>query len=146
MVDVVDKQTRSRMMSGIRGKNTRPELLIRRGLFAAGFRYRLHCKSLPGKPDIVIKKHRVAILVHGCFWHAHEGCRYFRPPAQNAVFWREKLLANRSRDESDFAALRNLKWRVAVVWECAVRKNSSAALHRLERFVLGRAGCLEISE
>lgn len=145
MTDVVDKQTRSRMMSGIRGKNTRPELLIRRGLFAAGFRYRLHCKSLPSRPDIVIHKHRVLILVHGCFWHGHEGCRYFKLPAENAAFWKAKLLANRKRDRTSIAQLKSLKWRVAVVWECAVRKDVTAVVRRLDRFIRGQVPYLEIA-
>ena len=119
MADVVDPATRSRMMSGIRGKNTKPELLIRKALHARGFRYRLHC-DLPGKPDICLPKHRAVIFVHGCFWHGHE-CHLFKWPATRPEFWRAKIGRNQ---EGDRAAERRLAvdgWRVAVVWECALK-------------------------
>jgi DNA mismatch endonuclease (patch repair protein) len=119
LADVVDPATRSRMMSGIRGKNTKPELLIRKALHARGFRYRLHC-DLPGKPDICLPKHRAVIFVHGCFWHGHE-CHLFKWPATRPEFWRAKIGRNR---EVDRAAERRLAvdgWRVAVVWECALK-------------------------
>lgn len=144
MIDIVDRKTRSRMMSGIRAKNTRPELLVRRGLFALGYRYRLHCKSLPGRPDIVMSRHRVAILIHGCFWHGHAGCPYFRFPASNPEFWRRKLLGNAERDLQHAEALINRGWRVAVVWECALRNDPDGAIRRLERFVLDRRKRVEI--
>lgn len=132
------------MMSGIRGKNTQPELEVRRGLHARGFRFRLHARSLPGRPDIVIHKYRAAIQVHGCFWHAHHGCRYFRLPASNKAFWAEKLEANRLRDEQSSAALHAAGWRVAIVWECAIRSGVEAVLNRLEDFVRGEEQCMEI--
>ena len=98
MTDIVDSQTRSRMMSGIRGKNTKPELALRRSLHALGFRYRLHAKGIPGKPDIVMPKYRAVIFVHGCFWHRHAGCRYATVPATRPEFWATKFDANVVRD------------------------------------------------
>ena len=120
MVDVVDKATRSRMMSGIQGKNTKPEVLIRKALHAKGFRYSLHAKDLPGKPDIVMPKWRVAIFVHGCFWHVH-GCALSKMPANNAEFWEAKLTSNQHRDSTNKHELTALGWRTVVVWECATR-------------------------
>jgi DNA mismatch endonuclease (patch repair protein) len=134
MADVVDKQTRSRMMQGIRGKNTKPEVAVRKGLHALGFRFRLHDASLPGRPDIVIKKHRVAVLVHGCFWHGHEGCRYFKLPSTNPSFWKEKIFSNRQRDARQISDLMASGWRVAVVWECRVRTDIDGVLRELAAF------------
>lgn len=127
MTDVVSPETRSRMMSGIRGKNTRPELAIRKFLFASGFRFRLHRKDLPGKPDVTLPRHRVAILVHGCFWHGHEGCKSFRIPASNTDFWKDKISGNKIRDRKAVDALLANGWRVAVIWECAIRNPASWA-------------------
>lgn len=120
MADVVDKETRSRMMSGIRGVHTKPEMIIRRGLHQRGFRFRLHEKHLPGKPDIVLPKHRAAVLVQGCFWHGHD-CPLFRWPGTRQEWWREKIEANRTRDRRISAALKDLGWRQAYVWECALK-------------------------
>lgn len=108
-------------MSGIRGKNTKPELVVRQFLHRSGFRYRLHVKKLAGSPDIVLPRWGAVVLVHGCFWHAHQDCRYFRIPATRSAFWEVKLLGNRARDRRDVAALEEGGWRVAIVWECAVR-------------------------
>jgi DNA mismatch endonuclease, patch repair protein len=119
LADVVDAATRSRMMSGIRGKNTKPELLIRKALHARGFRYRLHC-DLPGKPDICLPKHRAVIFVHGCFWHGH-GCHLFTWPKTREEFWRAKIERNRAVDRSAEASLLASDWRVATVWECALK-------------------------
>lgn len=124
MMDVVNRATRSRMMSGIRGKDTTPELVVRRFLHRAGFRYRLHGRNLPGSPDIVLPRWNAVVLVHGCFWHAHEGCRYFRVPASRREFWEGKLLGNRARDLRNAAALEERGWRVGVVWECAIRSRA----------------------
>ena len=121
VVDVVDKAKRSRMMAGIRGRDTKPELVVRRLLHGAGLRYRFHCRNLPGTPDLVLPKYRAAILIHGCFWHAHDGCKYFSIPASNEQFWRTKLSANRERDTRQIDALRSQGWRVLVIWECATR-------------------------
>jgi DNA mismatch endonuclease (patch repair protein) len=118
MVDIVDKATRSRMMAGICGKNTRPEMAVRKHLFAAGFRYRLHRRDLPGRPDIVLPRYKTVIFVHGCFWHRHAGCRFAATPATNAQFWREKLDGNVERDRRSARALRAAGWRVLRVWEC----------------------------
>lgn len=107
-------------MSGIRGKDTKPELLIRRGLHVLGFRYRLHAKDLPGKPDLVFPKHHAVIFVHGCFWHGHN-CHLFKWPSTREDFWRKKITANRKNDAKHLAALRAEGWRVLVVWECALK-------------------------
>ncbi len=122
------------MMQGIRGKNTKPEVAVRKGLHALGFRFRLHDASLPGRPDIVIKKHRVAVLVHGCFWHGHEGCRYFKLPSTNPSFWKEKIFSNRQRDARQISDLMASGWRVAVVWECRVRTDIDGVLRELAAF------------
>ena len=120
MVDVVDKETRSRMMSGIRSKNTRPEIYLRKGLHALGFRFRLHVKEIPGKPDIVLPKYRALIVVHGCFWHGH-GCRYCIKPKTNTAFWQEKIHGNKLRDERTLQLQLDAGWRCLIVWECSVR-------------------------
>ena len=119
MADVVDAATRSRMMSGIRGKNTKPELMIRKALHARGFRYRLHC-DLPGKPDICLPKHRAVVFVHGCFWHGHD-CHLFKWPKTRPEFWRTKIGRNREVDRVAEAELLAGGWRVAAVWECALK-------------------------
>ena len=121
MADITDSATRSRMMGAIKGKNTLPELSVRRALNAKGFRYRLHDKSLPGKPDIVLPKWNAAIFVHGCFWHMH-GCANSTIPSTRRDFWLEKLNSNVVRDEKHIKQLLSDGWRVAVVWECSIRK------------------------
>ena len=108
------------MMSGIRGKNTRPELLIRKALHARGFRYRVHCKDLPGNPDLCLPKYGAVIFVHGCFWHGH-GCHLFKWPKTRPEFWREKIGRNRAVDEGAERALTEEGWRQAVIWECALK-------------------------
>lgn len=110
------------MMAGIKGKNTKPEMLVRKALFAAGYRFRLHRKDLPGSPDIVLPGRKVAIFVHGCFWHAHHGCRLAKLPATRPEFWSEKLGRNVARDAAALSALRLGGWRVLVVWECFTRQ------------------------
>lgn len=120
MTDVVDTATRSRMMSGIRGKDTKPEKLIRSGLHRLGFRYRLHGKDLPGKPDLVLPKSKAVIFVHGCFWHFHD-CHLFKMPSSRSDFWRQKLARNRERDGEHSAKLTELGWRSLVIWECALK-------------------------
>lgn len=132
------------MMSGIRGRDTQPEVVLRRGLFSRGVRFRLHVASLPGRPDIVIRKRRVVLLVHGCFWHAHQGCRFFRYPESNRQFWIEKLDRNRERDLLNTVALQEEGWRVAVVWECAIRANPKATLDLLSAFVESENRSLEV--
>ncbi len=121
MADVVDRATRSRMMSGIRGKNTKPELIVRSFLHRAGLRFRLHAK-LPGKPDLVLPKHRAVVFVHGCFWHRHKSCRFAASPTSNAVFWQEKLSSNVARDSEVTLALERMGWRVLVIWSCELNE------------------------
>lgn len=145
MADVVKPSVRSAMMSGIRGKDTLPEMVLRRGLFARGIRFRLHVRTLPGCPDIVIRKRRAAIFVHGCFWHAHEGCRYFRLPKDNRDFWREKLNKNRLRDVAAVQELMQLGWRVVVVWECATRQDSQKLTNRICSFIESHGKYIELS-
>lgn len=121
MVDVVSPTVRSRMMSGIKGKSTLPEMLVRRLLFAAGFRFRLHRRDLPGTPDIVLPSRKIAVFVHGCFWHAHSGCKYAKTPSTRTEFWTAKLQANVERDRCAVYELASMGWRVLCVWECATR-------------------------
>lgn len=128
--DVVDRATRSRMMSGIRGVNTRPEITIRKALFARGFRYRLHQRGLPGKPDIVLAKYRAVVFVHGCFWHGH-GCRLFKWPKTRREFWRVKIEGNRATDERNLESLLASGWRVATVWECAIKGKRPEAVEQV---------------
>lgn len=116
------KMSRSEMMSRIGSKDTKPELVVRRGLHAKGYRYRLHNRELTGKPDIVLSKFRAVIFVHGCFWHAHENCKFFTLPKSNAAFWQKKLRGNRERDQLSQRRLNESGWRVMIVWECATRK------------------------
>ncbi len=122
-MDIVDQQTRSRMMSGIRGRDTKPERVVRRCLTQLGYRYRLHRKDLPGAPDIVMPGRRIAIFVHGCFWHRHPGCRLAYVPKTNAAFWSRKLDGNAERDRAAIRSLMEDGWRVLVVWECATRRS-----------------------
>lgn len=136
MVDIVDKATRSRMMSGIKGRDTRPEMLVRRALHRAGFRYRLHVRDLPGSPDVVLPKYRAAILIHGCFWHRHEGCRFATVPATRPEFWVEKFAKNVARDTRNDRALRTLGWRVAVLWECDLRRWDARQLESLRHWIV----------
>lgn len=123
-MDVHDKKTRSYNMSRIRGIKTKPEEIVARYLFSQGFRYRRNVKSLPGTPDIVLKKYKTVVFVNGCFWHMHDGCKYFVLPKSNVDFWKEKLATNRNRDEKQQSALKELGWKVIVVWECQLRKEN----------------------
>lgn len=118
MVDNVDAATRTRMMSAIRGRDTAPERIVRRYLHGAGLRFRLGGAGLPGRPDVVLPRHRVALFVHGCFWHRHEGCRFTTTPATNADFWKTKFACNVTRDAANEAKLSELGWQPLVIWEC----------------------------
>lgn len=118
--DIVDAVTRSRMMAGIKGKNTKPELVVRSGLHAAGFRFRLHDRALPGKPDMVLPRWRAVVFVHGCFWHAHD-CSLFRWPGTRQEFWRQKIGRNQERDAEVEVALDDAGWRVLKIWECSMK-------------------------
>lgn len=122
MADVHDKATRSYNMSRIRGKDTKPELLVRKFLFSKGFRYRLHDKKLPGKPDIILPKYKTVIFVHGCFWHGHEGCKYFVVPKTRTDWWLEKIEGNKNRDKANIESLKNLGWNVLVIYGCELKK------------------------
>lgn len=120
-MDVHDEKTRSYNMSQIKGKNTRPEELVRKYLFAQGFRYRKNDKRLPGSPDIVLPKYKTVIFVNGCFWHGHTGCKYFIWPKNNAEFWRNKITTNIQRDAQKIGQLDSMSWNVITVWECQLR-------------------------
>lgn len=120
MADIVPADVRSRMMAGIRGTNTKPELLLRKGLHAQGFRFRLHDPALPGKPDIVLPRYRAVILAHGCFWHGHD-CHLFKWPSTRPEFWQTKIWRNREVDARTDDALAQAGWRRGVVWECALK-------------------------
>ena len=135
MADVVTPEVRSRMMSGIRGRNTRPEKLVRSALFAAGLRFRLHRRDLPGRPDLVLAKWRTAVFINGCFWHAHPDCRFFRIPKSRRSFWVKKLGANRSRDATCTAALVSQGWKVVTVWDCALRADPAVTLNLLQHAI-----------
>ena len=118
------------MMSGIRGKDTQPELLVRRGLHARGFRFRLHAANVPGKPDLVLARYRAAIFVHGCFWHGHD-CHLLKIPSTRPEFWTAKLERNRARDVEVRTALLCAGWRMLVIWECALKGKFRLDLNRL---------------
>ena len=128
--DIVDQATRSRMMSGIRGKDTRPEIEVRKALHAKGFRYRLHARDVPGKPDATFPRYRAALFVNGCFWHGHD-CHLFRLPGTRTEFWQEKIARNQKRDEIVRAQLREKGWRSITIWECAIRGRESMGLRRV---------------
>ncbi len=122
-MDVHSKEIRSFNMSRIRGKNTKPEEVVAKYLFSQGFRYRRNVRNLPGTPDIVMKKYKTVIFVNGCFWHAHEGCKYFVLPDNNKKFWEEKLFRNRERDFEKKIQLEKLGWKVITIWECELKKD-----------------------
>lgn len=122
MVDVVDQATRSRMMSGIRGRNTKPEKLVRSLLHRRGFRFRICVKDLPGKPDVVLPRYRCVIFVNGCFWHGHN-CALFKLPGTRTEFWKHKIEKNKENDQKSVAELIEEGWRVCIIWECSIRAN-----------------------
>lgn len=148
MGDVVDSETRSRMMSGIRSKNTKPEIIIRRLLHANGFRFRLHSKRLPGKPDIVLPKYIAVIFVHGCFWHKHN-CHLFKWPNTRPEFWQTKINRNCENDVSALSALEEKGWRTCVVWECALKSRTvdfAAIADKISDWLISDSPKLEISK
>ena len=148
MTDIVDQQTRSRMMAGIKGKNTKPELALRRALHARGFRFRLHSKKVHGRPDLVLPKYRAVVFVHGCFWHRHTGCRYTTTPSTRPDFWQAKFEANVARDNAVRSKLLDDGWRVATVWECALRKQEpvNAAVDHLSVWLRAGDRSIEIGK
>ena len=135
-MDVKSKEARSYNMSRIRGKDTKPEELVRKYLFAHGFRYRKNDARLPGKPDIVLPKFKTVVFVNGCFWHKHEGCKYFVWPKSNAEFWEKKIESNIVRDERNYKRLEDLGWRVLIVWECELKpSHQRETLAELEKLI-----------
>ena len=132
MTDIVNRKTRSRMMASIRAKDTKPEMVVRRHLHAAGLRYRLHRRGLPGTPDLVLPKHEAVVFVNGCYWHQHPGCPFAVLPKSNTEFWRKKLEGNRDRDQRHCRQLHELGYRVFIVWECEL---SNARLQELTRHI-----------
>ena len=121
MADVHDKATRSYNMSRIKGKDTKPEMLVRKFLHANGYRYRLHTKELPGKPDIVLPKYRTVIFINGCFWHGHEGCKYFSIPKTKTAWWLNKINTNIANDKKAIEALSKDGWKIITIWECELK-------------------------
>jgi DNA mismatch endonuclease (patch repair protein) len=146
VADIVSAAERSRIMGRIGGRNTGPEIAVREFLFDRGFRYRLHARDLPGRPDIVLPKWRAAVFVHGCFWHQHPNCRDAVMPSSHRSFWRSKLNANRRRDQAAIKLLQDEGWRVAVLWECVVRhpERHPGAMARLARWLTGNRRVIEI--
>ncbi|MDF1645054.1 MAG: very short patch repair endonuclease [Pseudomonadales bacterium] len=137
MVDVVDKKTRSRMMSGIRSSNTKPEILTRKALHRLGYRFRLDSRVGKIKPDVVLRRHRVAVFIHGCYWHQHTGCKLAYSDRRYSDKWKKKFLDNKQRDQRVLSQLKEEGWRVAVVWECTTRRNSEfqGAIKGLDEFI-----------
>lgn len=146
-MDIVSPEARSRLMAGVRTRNTKPEVQFRKGLHRRGYRYRLHPVSPPGNPDFVLPKHRVAVFVHGCFWHHHD-CHLFRMPRTRSEFWQAKLRRNRERDSEVAALVNESGWRHLAVWECAMRGphriGLDAALDCVEEWLGSRNGRLDI--
>lgn len=145
VTDVVSKEVRSRMMSSIRARDTGPEMLIRRYLHRLGFRYRLSPRDLPGRPDIVLPRYNAIVFVHGCFWHGHDGCRFATVPATRTSFWVAKISANKQRDAAIEVKLCAQGWRVAVVWECALKSNLSVAQQQVVDFIKSNDARMEIT-
>lgn len=139
-MDVVDPAKRSKMMAGIRSKDTKPEKLVRKFLHSEGFRYRLHARKLPGSPDISLPKYKAAIFVHGCFWHRHASCKYATNPSSNVERWASKFRQNVERDARNISALRELGWNVIVVWECELRHAAEERLDRLITEIVSERG------
>lgn len=132
MADVHNKATRSYNMSRIKGKNTKPEMMVRKFLFSKGFRYRLHDKRLPGKPDLVLPKYKTVIFINGCFWHGHESCKYFVVPKTRREWWVEKISKNIENDQKNTNSLLEMGWKVIVLWECELKnKNMELVIDEL---------------
>jgi DNA mismatch endonuclease (patch repair protein) len=133
MADIVSPEKRSQMMSGIKGKNTRPEMVVRKGLHKLGFRYRIHVSKLPGKPDLVFTRHKAVLFIHGCFWHGHDNCRLFKWPASRTDFWKTKINRNHEIDQIAVNNLLNNGWRVGIIWECSMRGKSKRIMDYIIR-------------
>ncbi|MFV5601195.1 very short patch repair endonuclease [Acinetobacter baumannii] len=147
MIDIVDTSTRSRIMASIKGRDTKPEILIRKLLHKRGFRFRLHVKELPGKPDVVLKKYKAVIFINGCFWHGHKDCHLFKLPATRTDFWEEKINKNQLNDTKTIKLLLDNDWRVCVVWECSVRgakKDLNMVINSISNWLLSDSIFTEI--
>ena len=145
MTDKLTPSQRHKCMSHIRSKNTKPEMIVRRYLFQHGFRYRVHVKKLPGTPDIVLKKYRTVIFVNGCFWHGHEGCKYYVLPKSNTEFWQKKIERNQERDLEERIQLRDMGWHVIQLWECQLKpkvreENLQGLVYTLNHLLLMKYG------
>ena len=124
MVDTMTREQRHRCMAAVKGKDTKPEMMVRRYLHSLGYRYGLHNKKLPGSPDLVLRKYRSVIFIHGCFWHGHKGCKYYRLPKTNEEFWQEKITRNKQRDQESVRLLREKGWNVIIIWECELKNKN----------------------
>lgn len=131
MSDVHNKTTRSYNMSRIKGRDTKPEMLVRRWLFRNGLRYRLHDKKLPGKPDLVFVKQKTVLFINGCFWHGHEECKYFKVPRTRTDWWLEKITKNVERDINNYRVLTESGWQIVILWECELKQDSNKILEEL---------------
>ena len=143
-MEKISPEIRSRMMAGIRGKNTRPEMTVRSFLHQRGIHFRLHGHGLPGKPDVVLPRWNAVVFVHGCFWHGHIGCRYFKLPKTREEFWKTKIHGNSRRDSVAVDLLREAGWRVAIIWECALRDEPAQALEELLQFIRSDSSLIEV--
>lgn len=145
MTDCMTPEQRHRCMAAIKGKNTRPELVVRKFLFAKGFRYRIHVNKLPGRPDIVLKKYKTAIFIDGCFWHGHKECRLSQPPKSNSDFWRHKIDLNKARDYRVNVELGLLGWKVIRIWECGLKGKElrEQTLNSLVGYITGAYSSIE---
>lgn len=130
-MDIWTTSKRSKVMSRIRGKNTKPELKLRSALFSLGYRFRIHVNTLPGKPDIVLPKFKLIIFVHGCFWHYHRKCKEGRIPSTNSIYWKQKLEKNVFRDRKSIQQLRKIGWKVITVWECEIERKIDSVVNRI---------------
>lgn len=139
VTDIVDSATRSRMMSGIRSENTKPEMLLRRALHKNGFRYRLHDSRIPGRPDLVFPKYHAVLFVHGCFWHGHN-CPLFRMPETRNEFWKDKIRKNRERDTVVRKRLEDIGWRLGIVWECSLKGKKRIGTEEIVKRILAWLG------
>ena len=141
-MDVLTPEQRQKNMSRIRGKETKPEIIVRKFLFSRGVRYRKNDRKLPGHPDIVFPKYHTVVFVNGCFWHGHENCRYYRLPKTNTVFWRNKIERNKERDRGNITRLESLGWKVIIVWECEIKTKTEmeSRLRDLYNSIIGKSG------
>jgi DNA mismatch endonuclease (patch repair protein) len=139
MTDTVTAEVRSRMMAAVRGRDTKPEITVRKALHAMGFRFRVHARIEKARPDLALAKHKAAIFVHGCFWHAHKGCAHARLPKSNVAFWSEKLDRNTARDSRNVEELEAAGWRVAVIWECDLKARPGESISALAGWIRGEA-------